>query len=193
MAAKRICSIHGCDKPHEAQSFCSYHYNKWRRRGDPLAKGQETPRGAAAHFFESVVCAYDGDDCLIWPYCRTSGYGTLKKNGRMYLVHRLACELINGPSPGPQFEAAHSCGNGHLGCCAPKHIRWATSKENKADAISHGTLCRGERITQAKLTRAQVEHIRLLKGSASETEISSMFGVSRSQIGRILRGECWAP
>lgn len=37
MAAKRICSIEGCDKPVVARGWCRTHYSRWQRRRDPFA------------------------------------------------------------------------------------------------------------------------------------------------------------
>ena len=32
----RLCSVKGCNKKHDAQSYCPTHYQMWRRHGDPL-------------------------------------------------------------------------------------------------------------------------------------------------------------
>lgn len=34
--SERICSVDGCGKKHYGKGFCSGHYDKWRRTGDPL-------------------------------------------------------------------------------------------------------------------------------------------------------------
>ena len=36
---QRICSIKGCGKPHKAHGWCSAHYSRYLRHGDPLAGG----------------------------------------------------------------------------------------------------------------------------------------------------------
>ena len=38
-----MCSIEGCDKPVDSRGWCSAHYTRWLRHGDPLA-GRRTPR-----------------------------------------------------------------------------------------------------------------------------------------------------
>lgn len=36
----RICDIEGCERRHEARGWCSLHYKRWRRLGDPEGKAQ---------------------------------------------------------------------------------------------------------------------------------------------------------
>lgn len=42
MKATRSCSIDGCEKPVLARGWCSAHWTRWKRHGDPLGGG--TPR-----------------------------------------------------------------------------------------------------------------------------------------------------
>jgi hypothetical protein len=136
-----------------------------------------------------VVLAYDGNECLIWPYARIkAGYAQL--GGGKY-VHRLACEELYGPPPTPEHEAAHSCGNGHLGCVAKRHLSWKTHAENMADKLIHGTHNRGERQGRSKLTEANVREIRQLNGIFLDREIAAIFGVSRGTINDIMRRTTW--
>lgn len=52
---ERTCSIEGCDKPHFGRGWCSTHYQRWKRLGDPLAEvGHYTPRDPQAQ------CSIDG-------------------------------------------------------------------------------------------------------------------------------------
>jgi hypothetical protein len=54
-------------------------------------------------------------------------------------AHRVMCEIAHGPKPAPGFVAAHTCGKGREGCVNPRHLRWASQKENMADKLLHGT------------------------------------------------------
>src|SRR5690606_29105850 len=97
-----------------------------------------------------------------------------------------------GPPPTVEHEAAHSCGKGHEGCVNPHHLRWATSTENKADTLIHGTRNRGERNRSAKLTDAKVYEIRrLLAAGMTQTAIAAMFAVSLTTISKIAAGKIW--
>lgn len=151
-----------------------------------------TKVGEPAEFFQTVVLDYDGSECLIWPYSRHgAGYGTIRKDGRTATVSRLVCEYVHGPAPTPAHEAAHSCGNGHLGCVAKNHLSWKTPLENNLDKIEHGTIMRGEKHHSAKLTQEQVREIMKLRGTMTQAEIGNIYGVSQMQISRIFRGKKW--
>lgn len=128
---------------------------------------------------------YDGDDCLIWPFGKTNGYGVL---GAGY-AHRIMCALVNGPAPSPNHEAAHSCGRGHEACVHPKHVRWKTKSENQLDRTAHGT--RNTWAARGKLTPEEAEQIRLLKGVKPQREIAAMFNTSRSNVSFIHCGKAW--
>jgi hypothetical protein len=41
----RTCTLDGCDKPHFGHGWCSMHYTRWRRHGDPTRCAIPTPRG----------------------------------------------------------------------------------------------------------------------------------------------------
>lgn len=142
MANSRLCSIPDCGKTVVARDLCGLHYQRLMRRGDPQAEylAKQTPKGDAYRYFCDVVMAYEGDDCLIWPYNRRKdGYAYLSFRNRMRTVHRLVCELVRGmPTSKSRNQAAHSCGNGHLGCVTANHLSWKTPLENSADIKRHG-------------------------------------------------------
>lgn len=191
MADTRLCSIDGCSKPAFGRGWCSAHYSRWRSHGDPLA-GRTSP-GAPMRHFNEVVLAYEGDECLIWPFAKSRrGHAALRVDGVLMSVARLVCERVHGPSPSPDLEAAHECGNGHLGCVAKKHLSWKTRAENEADKLRHGTRVRGTMHKLAKLTEDDVRQIRRLAGTTTHRELAEKFGVSESRIGFVTRRIDWA-
>lgn len=138
MAGRNICSVTGCGKFVHGHGYCDNHYRRYLRCGDPI--GGRVDNGALLNFIETVVISHASDDCLIWPYGRSdNGYGTLRVGGKKWYAHRYVCFLRHGHPPTTGLDAAHSCGNGQLGCVNPGHLRWATRAENVADAIEHGT------------------------------------------------------
>ena len=117
-----------------------------------------TVHGEPLKYLESLFTHCE-DACISWPFARDSkGYGQIKIGGQARRVHRIVCERFNGKPPTVRHDAAHSCGNGHLGCANGYHLRWATRKENSADRYVHGTF------RQAHLTENDVLAIRALAG-----------------------------
>lgn len=191
MATNRICSIPECGKAHYGHGWCTSHYTRHRRHGDPLAG--RTPDGERARYFIEVVLPFSGKECLLWPYsCTHSGYGQVTMDGRIQLVTRLACAAKNGAPPAPNLDAAHSCGKGHLGCCNPNHLSWKTRKANSDDTLIHGTRLFGEQVGSSKLTEDEVRTIRSLGGTMLQREIAEIVGTSRSNVGLILNRKNWA-
>jgi hypothetical protein len=97
--------------------------------------------------------------------------------------------LTAGPPPSPDHEAAHSCGRGHEGCVNPKHLRWATHKENQADKEGHGTILRGEQHPAAKLSEADVLEIRA--SSDTIANLAAQFDVTPRNIRHIKQHTSW--
>lgn len=186
------CSIDGCGKPRYVRGWCNAHYLRWKRHGDPLAG--VTPNGEPLRWLQEVAFSHvDTGPCLIWPYARSdSGYGKVWIDDRLQVVSRIVCERRHGPAPTPQHEAAHSCGQGHEGCCNPWHLDWKTPKQNHADKLVHDTHQRGERHGQAKLTESDVHAIRrLIAAGKTRAAIGNQFGVAPSVISHISSGEAW--
>lgn len=63
MADLSICKIDGCGKPARKRGWCSAHYIRWQRHGDPLAGGAGRSRNVGD-------CSVDGCDRA----ARTKGY-----------------------------------------------------------------------------------------------------------------------
>ncbi len=194
MATPRICSIPDCGKSGKLRrGWCEAHHSRWRRHGDPFAGGPLSPRHQAQRFFRETVLTYEGNECLAWPFwCDENGRGKVRWDGWDQIVSRLVCEMVKGPPPTPEHQAAHSCGRGHLGCVTKGHVSWKTPVENNADKIAHGTHTRGEDHSVAKLTEAQVIEIRALRGAKSQRLIAEQFGVTQSQVCQIHTRKSWA-
>lgn len=185
------CSIAGCGKRVLARGWCDMHYTRWRRHGDPLGGG--VPHGEPLQHLNEVVLAHEGNECLTWPYATNDkGYGQIRFDGKTRTVHRLVCISAHGEPPTPEHEAAHSCGNGHLGCVAKRHLSWKTVAGNAADRIAHGRQHnRGERHRSAKLLESQVVAIRKMRGLERAASVARRYGVNHSTIANIYKGETW--
>lgn len=184
------CSVEGCEKRAQSRELCTMHYSRWLRYGSTEAV-KKASNGSVRKYLDTVVLLHSSDDCLIWPFSRDRN-GRARINGyESGSACRVICEEVNGAPPTPQHEAAHSCGNGHIGCVSPMHLSWKTSKENKADELIHGTRNFGERNGVAKLDAKKVSEIRSLLGSMPQWKIAERYGVHQVTISKIRTREVW--
>lgn len=132
------CSVDGCARKYTSAGYCDMHRSRFRRHGDPLLT-KTAPEGDGLALLQSLV-GHDGDECITWPFSTNpQGYGQTYYCGEVMGAHRVMCILEHGAPPTPEHQAAHWCGRGRDGCINPKHLRWATAKENIADKFNlHG-------------------------------------------------------
>ena len=151
-------------------------------KGNPGQPSPHRGKGPGLKWLREHV-AYQGEDCLPWPYFRDPHYGRgrLGWNGKILWAHRVMCELANGPAPADKPQAAHSCGNGHLGCCNPRHLSWKDNSENQLDRRAHGTQ-EGAIGRKARLTDVQIKFIQQARGKVPQLTLAAMFGVKRGTI-----------
>lgn len=190
MPTKTICIVEGCSNPVRARGLCGTHYQR-RQRGADLPV-LESSVGAPGRWIDAHS-QYDGLDCLPWPFATTAGgYPIAIHEGQQTTASRIMCEKVYGPPPSPEHQAAHSCGNGHLGCMNRAHLRWDTCAGNHADKLVHDTHMRGERNHQTKLSESDVRAIRRASSAIPYSVLAETYGVSTGQICRIRSGERWS-
>ncbi len=130
---------------------------------------------------------------ILRPSTHSKEYRTLTLTGnglrKSVLVHRLVLEAFRGPCPA-EHESLHRDGdraNNHL-----DNLLWGTSTENERDKARHGTVARGERNGQAVLSTEQIhEVVRRCGAGESQRAVASAYGVSQSQVSRIVTGQRW--
>ncbi|MBD9453282.1 transposase family protein [Rhizobium sp. RHZ02] len=144
---------------------------------------------SALSYLNAHVIQFEGDECLIWPFntkAKRRPVFRIKKKG--HNVCRYICDKIYGPAPSMAHQAAHSCGNGHIGCVNPKHLRWATPSENQQDRVIHGTSNHGERNGYSRISDEVVQTIRDLHRTIANKEIAKRFGISPHTVWAIASG-----
>lgn len=193
MAAISLCKIDGCGKPSRTRGWCNKHWLRWYRHGDPLAGGRFKADSGEPMKWLSHHTSFSRGACLIWPFARIpNGYGTLGGKGNTVGAHVVMCESAHGPAPSALHEVAHSCGNGHLGCVNPNHLRWATKKENGQDKVAHGRSPRGEKNPASKIDRNTAMEIFRRKKFGGQRTVAAEFNVSRDIVRRIWLGSTWS-
>lgn len=187
-----ICSIDGCGGAHEAKGWCAKHYRRWKTHGDPtiILGGEKAPRGAPMKFITDHI-GFEDKDCLVWPFNRdrATGVPQISVNRTTVSPARIMCEKVHGAPPTPEHHAAHWCGNSHLGCVHPKHIRWATPSENEMDKRAHGRAPIGAAHGMAKINDAIA--LEIIHSKESLSKVAARFGISTGTAGKIRRREKW--
>ena len=99
--------------------------------------------------------------CWLWTGSTIKGgYGTIKVNGVVMLAHRVSWILAGRELPGSLW-VLHDCDTPP--CVNPDHLFLGTHQDNVDDKVQKGRSHRptGEKNPSAKLTRKQVEEIRV--------------------------------
>lgn len=105
-------------------------------------------------------------------------------------VHRLVAHAFLPPPASGESDVAHFDGD-RTNNVVP-NLRWATRKDNMADAVRHGTNPAGSKNPMSKLKEDQVATIRrLLRNGDDDRELAKMFGVCVETIRYIRLGYTW--
>jgi len=147
------------------------------------------PKGNNKLFWKNVKI----DDllgCWLWTGAKiNSGYGTVKIDGKRYLVHRYSWELAKGEIPDEMY-ICHTC-DVKL-CVQPDHLFLGNQKDNMSDASAKGRLPKGEQHYISKLTPAiLLECGKLVKQGVTYRELAQKYGASPSAINNALLGRSW--
>ena len=138
------CSVDGCAREADYRSLCRAHMSRLKRLGTVLATVPIAPsrqKQTTNLQWLKNHASHSGKKCLLWPFGKfANGYGQVCIKRVNKVASREMCVLAHGEPPSPEHEAAHSCGNGHLGCVNPRHLRWATPTENASDKSLHRTV-----------------------------------------------------
>lgn len=138
-------------------------------------------------------------DCWLWiGAISTAGYPKFAVNTgsptKFVDGHRYSYLIHNGSIQAGNV-VMHLCNN--KWCVRPSHLREGTSKENHAQARRDGLLdcppiVPGGKRGGSKLTPAKVRKLRKLHSDgAGYRPLAKIFGISKTQAGRVVRRESW--
>lgn len=140
-------------------------------------------------FWSRVKTAKRG--CWLWYGHKKNGYGSIGKGAKMYYAHRISYTIANGAIPNG-LCICHRCDNPL--CTNPQHLFAASQRSNSLDMWNKGraktTYTSGEIHHSTKLLDSEVEEIRFMASFGwSHKAIASIYGVSRSNVSLIVKGE----
>lgn len=141
-------------------------------------------------WLRAEVATRNDDQCWLWPYTKTRGYGHIKINGKLSYVHRVAFFLCHGRWPLP--FALHRCDE--RACFNPTHLFEGNNAANVADMVSkqrqRGPM--GEKNSHVVLTAAMVREIRTLYAAGMPMrELTAKYRVQRCTIRKAALGISW--
>lgn len=114
--------------------------------------------------------------CWLWNGALSKkGYGHIKRNRKSIPAHRYFWEQRNGPIPDPKMDVHHKCLNKR--CVNPDHLEALTRK----DHAHVGPV--------TKLSQADVDEIRRLRGQVRQTVLATRYGVNFHTISNIQLGK----
>jgi hypothetical protein len=188
------CSISNCNRKHKAKEFCSLHYVRWKKHGDPnkVLPQIKNKVPIEKRFWKYIVKDKNPDKCWKWTGSKISfGYGMLRHNHTGILAHRISYELLVGPIHAGLF-VCHLCDNPE--CCNPKHLWLGTNKDNTNDRDKKGRCKSNVGINNPRATLSENQMIIIkykLKEGISLSKLAKEFSITKTSMWRIKNGISW--
>lgn len=126
--------------------------------------------------------------CWLWTGARNStGYGSILKEGKTALAHRVSFEIHNGPIKDGMC-ILHHCDNPW--CVNPEHLYEGTKADNARDMVERGRFQVKHGVTNgaAKLSDEQVAEVRRVyaAGGMTQQAVAERFDITQSYVSKIV-------
>lgn len=158
-----LCSFKGCDRERRHQrgkyaGLCAGHKNQIQR-GDathdtlkPLRKAPKLEKKPLHDRFFTMV--EKTDTCWNWTGALMGGYGSVSVDGRSRRAHRVAYELLVGPTD-QTLVLHHKCGNRR--CVNPSHLQEISYQENAAEMLERNSYLKRIKQLEAENARLRLQ------------------------------------
>lgn len=136
-------------------------------------------------FYAKVQKSESSDGCWLW--CgggRGNGYGSIKIEGRVLDVHRVAMVLDGREAP-PEILVCHTCDNKR--CVNPTHLVLGSYRDNVKDAVGKGLIKPFRATRTDPLTDSEIESILShYQRGVSKKVIARKFRIAATSLTRLL-------
>ena len=137
------------------------------------------------------------DETQCWPWSggkNSKGYGYFWDGKRLVRAHRFMWEFSDNSKLKLGQLVIHSCDN--RGCVNPAHLRVGTASDNMQDMVKRGRHYMHHRMVGPNGRTLVVSDVKAIRHLLTTTkmlhrEIAEWFGVHRSTISELSRGEIW--
>jgi hypothetical protein len=157
------CSFEGCNRPakHKRGKYvglCAGHVNQIQR-GFATADTLKPMRKPAVRENKPVLDRFFAmvektDTCWNWTGSLMNGYGSIAVNGRTRRAHRVAYELLVGPTD-QTLVLHHKCGNRK--CVNPDHLQEITYHDNAAEMLERRSYIKRIKELEAENARMRAQ------------------------------------
>jgi hypothetical protein len=187
----RTCTMGGCDNKYDALGYCSKHYRRFKKHGDPnlvLRLGNPIYKSLDDYFKENTKHVNNG--CILWTKSLyKTGYGHVgrtrwSKKYKITTAHRLSYFHYKGDIP-EGLQVLHKCDVRN--CVNSEHLFLGTHTDNMKDMGQKGRAfqSRGENNPCSKLTKERALFIFNQNGIISARDLALKFNVTHSTIRNI--------
>jgi hypothetical protein len=137
-------------------------------------------------------------DCWEWKASRDElGYGFFRaKSGKSMVKAHRWCWIITNGDPG-SLHVLHRCDNPP--CVNPNHLFLGDHQDNMQDRNEKGRTTRGRPVAHGNASGARkvdLEQVREIRrryaaGGSTQASLGTEFGISQTEVGRIVRRDRW--
>ena len=129
---------------------------------------------------------FAGDECLFFPSMVSGRAERVKYNFKEQAAARAMLQMTQGRPPFDHALATHICGNGHLSCVNPAHLKWGSQSDNSKDAVVHSA-------PSEFISGVSEETIREIFNAKKLTKVLAYeYNIPAAVVSGIKNGSLWA-